>query len=323
MKDADIPESSFTNLYKELILTVRRLFHDCHLVHADLSEYNILYHVNSLYIIDVSQAVEHDHPHAFDFLRKDIGNVEEFFSRRGVKTLGLRRAFDLVTRDRQSLLSELQKEEQTTAENSSSNQSEADVLERWTALDQNEADGQEDQESNRTDGDVTRLREHEDAVFKRSFIPRNLNQVYDPERDVDILTRGGRSELIYSDTIGLVSSSSTSKEAAGLVEVGDAPNDLSMPPVAGVRFDCNSPSEDDGDAGGNSNTSDSDSSGDDGEGEVAREKGERPFRGHRHEDKESKKERKRAVKAEQAERRQHKIKKSVKKRLVKASSSKR
>lgn len=28
-----------------------------------------------MYIIDVSQAVEHDHPHALEFLRKDCTNV--------------------------------------------------------------------------------------------------------------------------------------------------------------------------------------------------------------------------------------------------------
>jgi len=33
------------------------------------------YHSGDVYIIDVSQAVEHDHPHALEFLRKDCANV--------------------------------------------------------------------------------------------------------------------------------------------------------------------------------------------------------------------------------------------------------
>ena len=33
------------------------------------------YHDGDAYIIDVSQSVEHDHPHALEFLRKDCGNV--------------------------------------------------------------------------------------------------------------------------------------------------------------------------------------------------------------------------------------------------------
>ncbi len=33
------------------------------------------YHNGDAYIIDVSQSVEHDHPHALEFLRKDCSNV--------------------------------------------------------------------------------------------------------------------------------------------------------------------------------------------------------------------------------------------------------
>lgn len=36
---------------------MRILFQDCKLVHADLSEYNMLYFDDKVYIIDVSQAV--------------------------------------------------------------------------------------------------------------------------------------------------------------------------------------------------------------------------------------------------------------------------
>jgi serine/threonine-protein kinase RIO1 len=37
---------------------------------ACTAEYNVLVHNNELYCIDVSQAVELDHPRAFDFLRE-------------------------------------------------------------------------------------------------------------------------------------------------------------------------------------------------------------------------------------------------------------
>lgn len=33
------------------------------------------YHNGDAYIIDVSQSVEHDHPHALEFLRKDCSNI--------------------------------------------------------------------------------------------------------------------------------------------------------------------------------------------------------------------------------------------------------
>lgn len=32
----------------------------------------------------MSQSVEHDHPHALDFLRRDIFNINEFFRRKKV-----------------------------------------------------------------------------------------------------------------------------------------------------------------------------------------------------------------------------------------------
>ena len=43
LKDAAIPEENATPLYHELVVAVRRMYNACHLVHADLSEYNILY----------------------------------------------------------------------------------------------------------------------------------------------------------------------------------------------------------------------------------------------------------------------------------------
>ena len=39
------------------------MYNKCHLVHADFSEYNLLYQKGIVYVIDVSQSVEHDHPH--------------------------------------------------------------------------------------------------------------------------------------------------------------------------------------------------------------------------------------------------------------------
>lgn len=54
------------------------------------------YHSKTLYIIDVSQSVEHDHPHAFEFLRKDLSNVTDYFERKGVDVLSFKQLFDFV-----------------------------------------------------------------------------------------------------------------------------------------------------------------------------------------------------------------------------------
>ena len=103
LKDADEMIGSdpcvWSRLYTELLASVRIMYHQCRLVHADLSEYNILYHQGHLWIIDVSQSVEHDHPRAYDFLRADLGHVDEYFAKRGVMTLGLRRSFEFVVNE--------------------------------------------------------------------------------------------------------------------------------------------------------------------------------------------------------------------------------
>lgn len=190
LKDTELTLDQLTPLYLSLVLTVRTMFHVCKLVHADLSEYNILYHDGALWIIDVSQSVEHDHPAAFDFLRSDLSNVEEFFGRAGVSTLGLRKTFEFVTRE--------------TLDSAEGETDEA-VLKRWieerealgaqAAIDDEQADKEEPNKGNE---------EHEDSVFMKSFIPRTLNEVYDPERDVERVARGEGKDLIYADTIGVV-----------------------------------------------------------------------------------------------------------------------
>jgi RIO kinase 1 len=100
LKDAQLSESKARELYRSVLVSVRRMFHDCKLVHGDLSEYNMLYHKGDAFIIDVSQSVEHDHPHALEFLRKDLTNVTEFFRRLGVAALGLKELFDWVVDSR-------------------------------------------------------------------------------------------------------------------------------------------------------------------------------------------------------------------------------
>ena len=69
LKDAGLPPEKMRSCYTEMVVIVRTLFQTCKLVHADLSEYNILYWKGEIFIIDVSQSVDLDHPKALDFLR--------------------------------------------------------------------------------------------------------------------------------------------------------------------------------------------------------------------------------------------------------------
>ncbi len=44
----------------------------------------MLYYEEKVHVIDVSQSLENDHPHAFDFLRRDIININDFFKKKRV-----------------------------------------------------------------------------------------------------------------------------------------------------------------------------------------------------------------------------------------------
>jgi len=52
------------------------------IVHADLSEFNIMIAESGPVIIDWPQAVDTTHPHAAELLRRDLGNVLRFFQRK-------------------------------------------------------------------------------------------------------------------------------------------------------------------------------------------------------------------------------------------------
>jgi len=82
LKDAlpSSPDIAFQTL-KEY---VRRLFHRGRLVHADLSEYNIMVRGDELVMIDFGSAVDLRHPMALEFLKRDIRNIYAFFRRAGV-----------------------------------------------------------------------------------------------------------------------------------------------------------------------------------------------------------------------------------------------
>ncbi|KAG8763642.1 protein kinase rio1, partial [Ceratobasidium sp. 428] len=139
--------------------------------------------------------------------------------------------------------------------------------------------------------------EQDDAVFLKSYIPRTLNDVYDPERDIARLQRGEGKDLIYGDL-------------TGVVQVNE-----------GAAADKREENTDEGDS--ETGEGDSDESAQEGEegvgnGDTFVEK--RP-RGKRHEDKDAKKERKKAAKEEAREKRKHKMPKAEKKRRMKASKS--
>lgn len=67
-------------VYQSVVGDMKLLFSKAKLVHADLSEYNILWDGERHYVIDMGQAVTLDHPRALQFLMRDVRNVNRFFS---------------------------------------------------------------------------------------------------------------------------------------------------------------------------------------------------------------------------------------------------
>lgn len=78
LRNAEIED--YGAVYRQVLGYVERLYREARLVHADLSEYNILYHEKP-YLIDMGQAVTLDHPRAPAFLIRDIKNLNRYFSR--------------------------------------------------------------------------------------------------------------------------------------------------------------------------------------------------------------------------------------------------
>lgn len=66
------------NVYHEILSFIKILYQKAGLVHADLSEFNILFS-DKPYIIDMGQAVTLDHPGAKKFLVRDIANINRYF----------------------------------------------------------------------------------------------------------------------------------------------------------------------------------------------------------------------------------------------------
>ncbi|KAF4444404.1 putative extragenic suppressor of the bimD6 mutation [Fusarium austroafricanum] len=167
-------DQQWHKLYVQLLGIMRRIYQVCRLVHADLSEYNILYHKEKLYIIDVSQSVEPDHPRSLEFLRMDIKNVGDFFRRKGVDTLADRAIFNFITAPEGPV-------------------EEPDMAKAIETLYETRADA--------TSEDHAAQLEVDNEVFRNQYIPQTLEQVYDIEKDAQKVGQGEGNDLVYSNLL--------------------------------------------------------------------------------------------------------------------------
>ncbi|XP_017297559.1 serine/threonine-protein kinase RIO3 isoform X2 [Kryptolebias marmoratus] len=98
LKDVKLGPEDMRTAYHQVLQLMQQLYQECNLVHADLSEYNILWYEGKAWLIDVSQSVEPTHPHGLEFLFRDCRNVSTFFQKRGVsEALNIYELFNAVT----------------------------------------------------------------------------------------------------------------------------------------------------------------------------------------------------------------------------------
>ncbi|XP_045614128.1 serine/threonine-protein kinase RIO1 [Procambarus clarkii] len=175
LKDAEISENKARELYYDLVIQMWVMYRQCHLVHADLSEFNLLYHQGRPFIIDVSQSVTPDHPHSLDFLRKDCTNITEYFRKKGVPTMTVHELFNFIV-------------DQTVT-----SQNRDEYLEKMKTL-----------ASSRPVGEMTNQEQVDEEVFKNVFIPKTLDQVIDFERDFEQLKMGEKTvkDIPYHNVLG-------------------------------------------------------------------------------------------------------------------------
>lgn len=148
LKDVDITTTKARELYRDCVIMMWNIFNKCKLVHADLSEFNLLYHDSKIVVIDVSQSVEHDHPHALEFLRKDCTNITDFFAKKGVATMTVRELFTFIT------------DPNITEENMES------FLEKIA-----------EKIGDRNINELSEQEKIDEEVFKRAYIPKRLDEV--------------------------------------------------------------------------------------------------------------------------------------------------
>merc|ERR1719174_701585 len=188
LKDADVDTDEWPGLYAQLLRIIRTMFQACKLVHGDLSEYNVLYLRGALQVIDVSQSVEHDHPQALEFLKRDLVNVNDFFGRMSVPVVPVRKLFDFI-------LAESKRSAETPVDpaNSLSPTEETDLDELL----------QDAKIAAMYDGEQTNEEEIAEQVFLNSWTVSHFNQVSDiAEIEKDLKQREVGEDNLYDRLVG-------------------------------------------------------------------------------------------------------------------------
>uniref|UniRef100_A0A5B7BJ02 Serine/threonine-protein kinase RIO1 n=1 Tax=Davidia involucrata TaxID=16924 RepID=A0A5B7BJ02_DAVIN len=289
LKDAALSLDKLREGYVEMIMAMRTLYQKCKLVHGDLSEYNILYFEGHLYIIDVSQSVDLDHPHALDFLREDCVHVSDFFKKHGVAVMTIRELFDFIV------------------DPSIADESVDRYLEevQQKILDRGDMLSPED--------------EIADSVFVQSYIPKTLDHVKNVEADIDRITSGKDTGDIYYQTItGLKQALSMVHSSPAGKELHEQEGNLKQEPAGHSDLhDSGSETGMDDDDDEDEDEDEESSSDPEGRGSASENETRAPI-----DKRAARKENKKKVKEEKREARKTKVPKAVKKKKKKLAKAK-
>ena len=79
LREVDLSEEEAYKILNTILEYIKVMYNKARLVHADLSEYNIMLHNDEVVIIDVGQAVDISHPNALEFLKHDVETILRYF----------------------------------------------------------------------------------------------------------------------------------------------------------------------------------------------------------------------------------------------------
>ena len=87
LKDVIMTQDDAQRIFNKIVEYMSLLYGKAKLIHADLSEYNILVDLNDMspVFIDMGQSVTTDHVNAETFLIRDVNNVARFFKKLDIR----------------------------------------------------------------------------------------------------------------------------------------------------------------------------------------------------------------------------------------------
>jgi len=93
----EAPPKNPKRVYRRLLTYLKKLYQKARLVHADLSEYNIMIWNDQPVLFDVSQGVPIEHPMADQLLRRDLENLYRYFKKLNVDIMSVEEMYKRVT----------------------------------------------------------------------------------------------------------------------------------------------------------------------------------------------------------------------------------